>query len=232
MIASGSLETQLLERCGDLLDRLHARRFHLSARNSRDGVVMKPRQLRHGEPSAVALAGVQGLQNVIEFHPTDYAYTPCNSQAYRPRAYLHDEGMTAKSKKKKPLNPDGQVARNLRALIEAEGLKELPWAVKYGLVQTTVNRIAKGADASISKLEEIAAAMRSKGRRIEAWQLLAPNLGEGLFEVQVTEEGETRVVPYRAPAEKQKPMHQVTQLPWTKKNHPHRREDDLDRKPG
>lgn len=137
--------------------------------------------------------------------------------------------MPIKPAEKKPLNPDGPVPRNLDALIKGEGLSELAWSVKYGLVQSTINRIIKGADVSISKLEEIAAALRDKGRRIEAWQLMAPRLGEGLLEVQVTDEGQTRVVPFRAPVEKDKPLRQATHLPWTKTNHPQRRASDKKR---
>ena len=93
-------------------------------------------------------------------------------------AVLHDVRMARKAK---PVDPEAlnTAQSNVAALIAAEGLSVNAWASKYKLVQSSINRIVTGIqDPTAGYLQQIATVVSSKGRRrLEAWQLLAPNLG-------------------------------------------------------
>ncbi len=102
--------------------------------------------------------------------------------------------------KKKAIDPDtlNAAQRNIAALVASEGLSVNAWATKYRLVQSTINRIVTGRqDPTAGYLHQIAEAVSAKGQQIEAWQLLARDFGEGLFVVNVSKIGETRILPVR-----------------------------------
>lgn len=237
-------DAQLLERGRDLFNRLHARRFHVAASNPGHCVVVNPRQFRDSEPSAVALPSGERFQYVIEFHGPDYAHPPYAGQALPLRVFPHDVAM------KEP-NEDSHLLiaqQNLRRLVRSEKLSVNAWSIRYGLVQSTINRIVTGKlDPSTATLQEISEALARKGVLLEAWQFLAPGFGRGLHFLRVNASGGAEAIPVPAPVtepEKREDSTAVRNLParedtgmrpqspttWTRTNHPARRASDKRRR--
>lgn len=72
------------------------------------------------------------------------------------------------------------VARNIRALIEREGLSVNAWSQKYKLTQSTINRIVIGKmDPSVGTLNSIAAALADKGQHYEGWHFMVDGFDPG-----------------------------------------------------
>lgn len=85
------------------------------------------------------------------------------------------------------------VQANILALIASEGLTTNGWVSKYELEYSTVYRIAKGSmDPTTSQLAKIGRAIG-----LEGWQLAAPDLGLGLY--QMEGDGKPRLVPLPIP---------------------------------
>lgn len=236
-------DAQLLERGGDLLDRLHAGRFHIAPGDSRHRVVMNPRQFRDSEPSAVTLASSERFQYVIEFHGLHYAHPPYVSQALTPRVFTHDVAMKEPDDDSHLLTAQ----RNLRRLVRSEAPSVNAWAIRYELVQSTINRIVTGKlDPSTATLQEISEALARKGVFIQAWQFLAPDFGRGLHSLRVNANGSAEAIPVPAPVTepaKREDSTVVRNLPvredagmrpqspsWNRTNHPERRVSDKKRK--
>ncbi len=87
------------------------------------------------------------------------------------------------------------VQANVLALIERSGLSVNAWALAHHLTQSTIARIAAGKmDPTTAMVQTIADAVG-----LQAWQLVAPNFGEGLHTVVTNGAGTTRVVPVQLP---------------------------------
>jgi transcriptional regulator with XRE-family HTH domain len=86
----------------------------------------------------------------------------------------------------------GTVGANLKRLCDFEGLSVNGFSAKYGLVQSTVNRIVNG---SISPTEVMIAAivdaLNDKGWHLAGWQLMVPDFAPAhppmLLEASATE---------------------------------------------
>lgn len=75
--------------------------------------------------------------------------------------------------------PRSTAATNLLALIKHEDPRDKPsvnaWAKRYGIVQSTINRILRGQDLTTAQLEKIVEALNRTGNwDLKAWQLLVP----------------------------------------------------------
>jgi transcriptional regulator with XRE-family HTH domain len=112
---------------------------------------------------------------------------------------------------------------NLKALMRdyPEWASQRKLALKAGIDQRTVGRILNMEHspnlAQIDKLAEVF--------NVQPWQLLAPNLGAGLYSVDLQPMYRVHQLPDRA----DRPIRSVDS-PWTAKNHPARRATDKPRK--
>jgi transcriptional regulator with XRE-family HTH domain len=71
--------------------------------------------------------------------------------------------------------PKTIVARNLYALLQHERMSVNAWAKKYGLVQTTINRILRETQSpTMRNLETITEALNARGWDLSPWQLMVP----------------------------------------------------------
>jgi transcriptional regulator with XRE-family HTH domain len=110
---------------------------------------------------------------------------------------------------------------NLKALMRdyPEWASQRKLALKAGIDQRTVGRILNMEHspnlAQIDKLAEVF--------NVQPWQLLAPNLGAGLYSVDL------QPMYRQLPARPDKPIRSIDS-PWTAKNHPARRATDKQRK--
>lgn len=200
-------DRELFERGGDLLDDVDAGRFHRSASDACDGVVMDTSLLSDRSPGAVSFVGVERLEHVIEFHDAHYAdlLSRVNAHLHKPggsHAWHHQE-MKEKVTKKRHL----QI--NLEGLFESAKVTDPKltlngWSVLYQLDQSLMHRIIKkGREPGSRVLDEIAAAFGLAG-----WQLIAPDLGAHLYQYNE----HRQIVPVFDPGKLKRPQKPVKDM--------------------
>ena len=150
---------------------------------------------RNEFPVAVALAAIQLGEHLVEGHGGHYAYPPSLCKPYPPNRVPHHSVVRTEAE---TLTARHHLQRNLTTLRGEESV--LAWTRRVGLTQTTIQRLINGTqDATTDNLQRIAEAVG-----LQPWQLIAPNLGEGMLEVRSTA-GQTSVVPISA---RPRPMRQ------------------------